>query len=366
MWLLVRARGVNFGLSRKTGGIYFKYLLLKMIIDFSQNINAFGAPKGLRGFVSKNSNLLLSYPSSQNEDVNLSIASFLGVNEKSVTYTNGSTEIFFSLPGFLANPKALIIQPTFWEYEVANKKAGIETKTFFLEESLSFKLNIEKLDKKITNGMAVFLCNPNNPTSTLVDRNKLLKLILKHKKTNFIIDETYLIFRHDYSKMTLTKKAQALKNLYVATSLSKIFALPGIRAGFLVSHPNNILLFIKSKMPYNTPSLSSAVTKWAITQTNYLAKTRKYYKDTRKEFVNLLESNFKGKLLIFKPQANFILARILGKYKSTNISKLLKEKGIIIRDGVELPYLGDKWIRFTIHKRAYNKKLVLELRKYFQ
>ena len=59
--------------------------------------------------------------------------------------------------------------------------------------------------------MVVYLCNPNNPTSTLIDKNELSQLISKHKNTTFVVDETYLLFRKDYSKITLTMEAQSLK-----------------------------------------------------------------------------------------------------------------------------------------------------------
>ncbi len=334
----------------------------KQNIDFAQNVNALGEPKGFGALVSNNSDLLLNYPDPKNKDINSSLVKFLGVKENSVAYINGSTEAFFRLPTFLKKPKSLIIQPTFWEYEVANKKAGRKIETFLLNETSKFELDFGKLDKKITNDTVIYLCNPNNPTSTLFIKNEFLRIIQKYKNADFVVDETYLIFRQDYEKLTLVKYAQRLKNLYVVSSLSKIFALPGIRAGFLVSHPKNVADYMETKTPYDSSPLSGAITKWAVKQNEYLQETRDYYELARKDFADLLERELDGKLLIFKPQANFILAKILTNQTSTAVTKLLAKRGILIRDGAELPHLNNKWIRFTINKQSYNKKLVINLK----
>ena len=71
----------------------------------------------------------------------------------------------------------------------------------------------------------VFICNTNNPTSTIYQKKKLLELIKNNPNVQFVIDETYLIFRSDYFKQSLAKQAQRQKNLHVVMSLSKFFSI---------------------------------------------------------------------------------------------------------------------------------------------
>lgn len=327
-------------------------------LDFAQNVNVLGSPPGLKNFISQNYHLVSQYPEQKSADVIKALSKFLNVKEISVCYVNGSTEAFFNLPIFLNQPKALIVQPSFWEYEVANKKAGKKIQSFLLSESNDFKLDWEKFSKEFRNDMAVYLCNPNNPTSRLIYKNEILKTVKESKKTIFVVDETYLIFRDDYKKLTLTKEAQNLKNLYVIGSLSKIFSLSGIRAGFMVSHTENISRYIESKIPYEGNTLGSNVIRWALMQKDYLIKTRNFYKRARKDFFKLLSEETKNKLFILEAEANFILAKILTSQTSTEITKDLAKKGILVRDGAELPYLNNKWIRFTVNKPEHNKRLI--------
>lgn len=328
------------------------------IIDFAQNFNALGSPKGLKDFVSLNIDSLFHYPQPQSEGVGTSIAKFIGVKSGSVKYSNGSTELFFSLPRFLKKRKALIVKPTFWEYEQANKKNNIIIEGFILEESKRFNLDIKDLEKELERDVVVYLCNPNNPTSTLANKEQLLETIYKYQRTYFVIDETYLLFRHDYSELTLTKEAQSLPNLYVVASLSKIFSLPGIRSGFLVSTCENISRFSKWQTPYASSSFSEEVTKWLVRQDDFITKTRKYYLEARKVFSDLLNENLKGRILPFKPEANFVLVKILNERTSGQIVNSLRNNGILVRDGVELSGLGNKWLRFSIKKPAQNKRLI--------
>ena len=332
------------------------------MIDFAQNFNALGAPKGIKDFVSQNVDSLFSYPQPQNTEVNFAIANLIDCKTESVNYINGSTEAFFNLPKFLDKPNALIVQPTFWEYKVANRKNGIIAKTFALKESENFSLNVDVLEKRLEKNSVVYLCNPNNPTSTLTKKMQLVGVISKYKEILFVVDETYLIFRHDYSRFTLTKKAQNLSNLYVVSSLSKIFSLPGIRAGFLVSTPKNISLFSRRQIPYASSSLSEEVTKWAVKQTKFITETRNYYLKTREIFYEDLVKSLKRKLLPFRPEANFILAKILTSQTSSDVIARLKTKGLLIRDGKDFKGLNNKWIRFAIKTKEENEILIKNLR----
>jgi len=334
---------------------------MKQKIDFAQNTNALGAPKGYEKVVIKNSDSFLDYPDPKNKVLNSSLAKFAEVKDRSIVYLNGSTEAFFNLPRCIDKKKVLVIQPTFWEYEVSNKKHGKRIKTFLLDEDSHFKLDINELDNKIAPNSVVYLCNPNNPTATLFDKSKLLKLVKKHKKTDFVVDETYLIFRDDYKNLSLVKEAQKMKNLYVVSSLSKIFALPGIRSGFMVSHPENIAKYIDFKTPYDLSPVNGILTQWLLRQHKFIAKTQGYYKKARVLFVKDLEKKLEGRLQVFESEANFIFAKILTKQSSTIITRSLAKHGMLIRDGSELPYLIDKWVRFTIKSQKYNKMLVSEL-----
>lgn len=333
----------------------------KKSIDFAQNMNSLGAPKGISRATLKHIDSLFRYPNPKDRSLDNLLAKFIGVKDGSATHSNGSTQLIFDLPKFLNRKSALIIKPTFWEYEVSNKRSEIVCSSLFLRENDNFVLDIEDFTKNIKRDSVVYLCNPNNPTSTLFDRKKVLDIVIGHKETYFVIDETYLIFREDYDKLTMTKEAQKLDNLYIVGSLSKIFAIPGIRSGFLISSPENISRYCEWRIPYTNSTLSEEIVKWIISQKSYLLKTRKYFTQARKEFAFMLKKQLSEKLDSFRPEANFVLAKILKNQESTKIVKALKTRGFAVRDGSGFPGLGNKWLRFTIRTEKENHKLISAL-----
>ena len=333
-------------------------------LDFAQNFNSLGEPAGLENFLASEIKRIFIYPDYRQEMLIKSLAKSFHLPEKSIAVGNGATEILFILPQALKKGKILIVVPTFWEYLFANQRQPGNRLSFYaLPEKSGFNIDFQELGKKIKGAVAVYLCNPNNPTSTLADKKKLWRLIKYNPKTDFIIDETYLIFRSDYQKQSLLRMADSVKNLYVVSSLSKIFSVPGLRIGFLSAHQDNIKKYKSLTIPYLANPLVEVAVPRLLAKKNYLKKTRDYYSRQKVKVYNILSRQFKNKLKVFNPEANFMLIKILTKNNSTDIVSQLKKHDIIIRDGAEFKELGKKWLRVAIKTDEENNKLVKTLNK---
>ncbi len=331
--------------------------------DFAQNINALGRPPGFSIQAQLLIESVLHYPDAHSEFVSKDIAAAFGLSPDGVIFCNGSTEALFTIPMLINKKTALIPSPTFWEYSLANQKAGHQIDFLPLTEVENFILNLSNLEDRLTSDTAVYLCNPNNPTSTLMERKKFLTLVKAHPGTCFIVDETYLIFRQDYSQLTLTFEAQNLDNLFVVTSFSKIFAVPGIRSAFLVSSPSNITKYKESRMPYATNTFSERITSWLVKQTSHFLTTRNFFLQARPDTYKLFRDKFSSILQPFVPEANFILLKILVDKTSTKVATKLKERGFLVRDGTELGFTDDCWLRICIKSPLQMNELSLALYK---
>ncbi|QQG43310.1 MAG: histidinol-phosphate aminotransferase family protein [Candidatus Daviesbacteria bacterium] len=336
---------------------------MKTVLDFAQNINVLGCPPAFFVQAQDLINSALHYPDAHSESVSRDIAVAFDLAPDGVIFCNGSTEALFILPRFLNKKISLIPYPTFWEYSLASQKAGHKINILSLVEAENFVLNLPILESQLTPNTVVYLCNPNNPTSTLIEREKILTIIKDHPNTCFVVDETYLIFRQDYSQLTLTSLAQNLDNLFVVTSFSKVFAVPGIRSAFLVSSPLNIAKYKEFHIPYSTNAFSEKVTSWLVKQTTHLTKTRKFFLQARPDTYKLFQDKFYGLLQPFVPEANFILLKILVNKTSTKVASKLKEQGFLVRDGAELGFTGDCWLRICIQSHSQMTKLSSTLYK---
>ena len=330
-------------------------------IDFFKNTNPFGPSKKVLSEFIKSRKKLNKYPDPENIEINNSIASFFKVPLDNVTIVNGSTEAIYSIPEVLKPKKAGLIIPTFWGYEKAIKFNHIKIIKFKLSNSLEY--DYEQIDKLARITDLLFLCNPNNPTLSYIEKDKLCKIIKKNRHCHFVIDETVLIFNKDYKKMTLTNMVCQFENLSVICSFSKIFSLSGLRVGALISNTDLISKIKKWKIIFSTNTISQSIIPICV-------KDKKFLKDSREEIENLVNvfskklSSIKW-LYVKKGLGNFMSCEIKNdKISADALTKHLKEKGYAIRSLKSYSHLKGEWIRISVNKTGNNNKLLKAIEKY--
>ncbi|MFA7301648.1 MAG: aminotransferase class I/II-fold pyridoxal phosphate-dependent enzyme [Candidatus Shapirobacteria bacterium] len=333
-------------------------------LDFSQNLNVFDCPKNIISVLKNEIDTIDSYPSSSRDPSIEKVSRFFNVNKDEIALGNGTTEIIFNLPTVLPKGKVVILLPSFWEYKAANKRTSENiVEKYFLSEDNNFELDFADFNKTIKNAQTVYLCNPNNPTSTILDKNKILNLITNNPNTNFVIDETYLLFRNTYNKESLSIEAPNYPNLFVVTSVSKFFRIPGMRIGFLVSNKTNIEKYHKTAIPYTTNRLVESILPHIFKNKSFISKSRKFYEIQRQEVFNQINNKFHDKLKALYPQANFILVKILDVKLINKLFESLKRAKIQVRNGIEFEGLGKEWLRINIKTNKENKILFEQLNK---
>ncbi|MDM8537980.1 aminotransferase class I/II-fold pyridoxal phosphate-dependent enzyme, partial [Desulfobacterales bacterium HSG17] len=210
----------------------------------------------------------------------------------------------------------------------------------------------------------VFICNPNNPTGSLISKEKLEYLIKKHGNTVFIIDESYLPFAESAQDISLAADME-YNNLIVLSSMSKIFKIPGLRTGFL-SAPKKIAAKI---MAYYQPWSVNAIAQIVITDIfdnpekiePFYQKTRSFIKTEKQIFLEHL-NNIQG-LEIFDSSTYFILACLTNNTKAKDFCQRIGQDKILIRDCSNFQGLCDQYVRFSLKKREDNLKLAQSIKQ---
>ncbi|MDY0133028.1 MAG: aminotransferase class I/II-fold pyridoxal phosphate-dependent enzyme [Desulforegulaceae bacterium] len=333
--------------------------------DFSSNINPLGPPKGLLQFLNENIKELVLLPEYDSGSVKSFISNLINTDKKRIVPGSGTTEFIHRLPETLKPEKVLIVGPTYSDYEKACKIRKIDSDYVFLDKKNDFQTNISILEKKVKNYSMVFICNPNNPTGTLTDKNLIIDLIQRNKSTYFIIDETYLPFEKDFLKRTLA--VEDMENLYVLLSFSKIFTLPGLRLGFMIL-PSSADPKIYD-LPWKVNAVASGVCSYLnenmeLTKT-FLQKTSLFIEKEKEFFLKDLSLN---KALEFVNSNNiYTLGRLKSvKNNSRTVFESLLEKKIVIRDCSNIKGLGEKYIRFSFKTHEDNVFLKDNLLNYFE
>lgn len=331
-------------------------------IDFSINYSPFRISDKVFKNIKINSRIFSEYPSPYGERVIKYLAKFLNLKKENILISNGSTEIFFLIPQTFKFNKALLFLPSFWEYEFTVSLNKIKKSFLKLSPKNNFGFDLKDFKQKIKNVDCVYICNPNNPTSTYIKKDILVSLIKKYKNKMFIIDETYLLFFTDYNLKTLSHLATTYDNLIVVSSLSKIFGIGGVRLGFCISSKKNTNLLKTKKNPYSLNIISELILPKILKEQIYLDKTREFVlKEKIRIYSELKKINW---LKPFKPEANFILIDIIDKKRTlSKIESHLKIYNIKIRRGDVIKGLSDSYFRISIKSKKDNDLLIKVLKE---
>lgn len=334
-------------------------------LDYARNFNALFDSESILNLVAQHPEFILSYADHEQKTVLDFLSREFQVNSESLYLGAGTTDLLFTLPRILNKKRALVSVPTFWEYQLANERAGVDVLKISTQKETNFSPDLIEIESFLDNSFAVYVCNPNNPTSHLIDFADLQRIITNNPNVAFVIDETYMLFREDYQHRCLVQFSTQVKNLHVVTSFSKFFSIPGLRIGMLSSHPENIRKYRENTPPYLLSPLVDIVVPALFVDPDKNLEMRRKHTQLRKDFAERLREEFSGILKIFEPETNFILIEILSDKKSSEVARLLQSRDIYIRDGIEFEGLGNNWIRISVKEEKENQLLIQAMREIF-
>lgn len=325
----------------------------RKVIDFSANINPLGLPRGAKETIYKNFDKVLHYPDSEPMLIKI-ISKYWNVSEENILLGNGSVELIYLIAYTFKPETVLIPVPTFSEYERAARTVKSKIEFLKLEEPDGFSLNIPRTSLRDM----LFLCNPNNPTGNLILKTGASIDKLPGRLT--VVDEAFMDFLPDSKKHTLIARAVKEKKIIVIRTLTKFFALPGLRIGYLFAHKEIINKLREHQPPWSVNSLAQLAGQMILTDKNYIEKT---YELIAKERDFLFKQIVKIESLKAYPSAtNFLLVKIENKKLTSSIlTKRLIERGLLIRDCTNFRGLGDKFFRIAVRTRKENSRLLMAM-----
>lgn len=309
------------------------------MINLASNYNILGPPTGFYQYIQNLSpeEIYENYAGDEYGVVGMSdFASFFDVKANNVLITTGSTEAIDLITRIAEHSTAYIPKPSFWEYGFFAKR--------YRKDIVSMPIPLFDTEWDFSNGLlerpgVIYLCNPNNPTGHLFRKDYLENLVRSHSEHLFLVDETYLMFHPEYDQIGMSRLAMSYDNLFVVTSLSKIFALPGLRLGTVVASSRNINRLCEFKTPYSILPLQVAAAGYLLeNQKEYLCSSRVAAHRNTVELSDFLSN--KGYTYL-KSSANYVFVNggQIGLYE------YLRKKNIIVRGGFEFGPKFDKYAR---------------------
>lgn len=343
------------------GNIYKKAKELgipeSQILDFSANVSPLGVPDGIKKAIHDAVDGITNYPDPDCTALTEAIAAFERVKVEHILCGNGGADLLFRIALALKPKKVLLPVPAFVEYEEAFCAAGAEMDYFYLEKDFKVKENL-LLAMKEEHDLLV-ICNPNNPTGLLVERDLLLAILTKAKELNIkvLLDECFLEICKEEKDYTLKWHLNQYENLMILKSFTKMYAIPGVRLGYLLCGDEPLLHKIrKCGQAWSVSHFAQAAGIAALAETEY----RKAAIDVI-AVENIFMKNELKKLPIelYDGVVNYFFFRAPG---ITDLDKRMEKHGIMIRNCNNYVNLGEGYFRVAVKSHEENLCLLEALR----
>jgi L-threonine-O-3-phosphate decarboxylase len=332
------------------------------ILDFSANINPLGMPTSVKKAIIEGLDEVEKYPDITYFELKCAIGEFENINKENLILGNGAAEVLFNVVRGIDPKNTLILAPTFSEYEEATKAINGTIIYYKLKEENNFYIQENILDYINSELDLIFICNPNNPTGVITSKDLLVKILIKAKKNNVIvlIDESFLDFIE--VNLSMISYTNEYENLIIIKSLTKFFALPGIRIGYGICSNASLKEKLEKISPaWNINILAEIATKTGLKDETYIRETLKFIKSEKKYLYNELKEI--KQLKVYEPSANFILLKTLIKI---NLKNELLKNNILIRSCSNYEGLDNSYYRIAVRNHKENSKLIENIRNVFE
>lgn len=333
------------------------------LMDFSSNINPFGSSKKAKEAVINNIDMVSIYPDPEYKELKNSISEYCNCSSENIILGSGATELISSFIKTISPKKALLLSPSYSEYEKELNKNDCITEKYFAIKENSFNVNVDDFIATINNSTfdLVIICNPNNPTGFAFTTDDIEK-ILKNTDSFIMVDETYIEFTN-LDIFSSTKLIDRYPKLFTIRGTSKFFSTPGIRLGYALSSEQTIKNSISKNIDLWNINIFATIMGEIMFKDKEFIESTAFKLKTEREF---LLKNLKkiDSITVFNSYGNFILCEIKNeKLTAKDLYNSLLKKGLIIRNCSSFPSLSEYFFRVCILTHEENIILLESLNK---
>ncbi len=315
--------------------------LVKM--NFSSNIYRHADLAPLQEHLKNHLDVLGQTPEPQPWALESLIAEQLGIDPEGVMVTNGSTEAVYLIAALFSGCASIIPQPTYNEYAEAYR---------IFNQIISYEKNDELT--LLPKDRVYWICNPNNPSGNVLMKGFVDYVVRRSPSNTFVVDQSFEAYTDE--ALLIPREVKGLPNLFVLHSIGKSYGVPGLRLGYITSHPATLQKLRAIRMPWPTDSLSLEAGKFLIANGTPVSA----FKKEALEEADRLRTNLRHieGIRVFETKTTYMLCEITEKSAPELKQYLLKEHGILIRDCSNFHGLTDHCFRVASQTPEENDALV--------
>jgi threonine-phosphate decarboxylase len=334
-------------------------------IDFSASVNPLGPPPAAIEAYHRAAESLGRYPAPYADGLAGRIADWIGADADNILVGNGSTQLIYLLARVMRWQRPVVVTPTFSEISNALILAEAAPCPLELSRERDFELRMADVTRVLEAGAgAILLGRPNSPTGAMISFDQATAIAIECARfdADCIFDEAFIDFAAD--PRSTTDLVAGAPNVIILRSMTKIFAIPGLRLGFVVASRLRIARLRSMLEPWSVNGVAERVGIACLGDASvYIARTRELITHERRFLVSGLAQN--PHLHVFPAAANFLMLAAQETDADSFGAFMLRQR-IAIRDLRSLPGCGPGFYRIGIQNHADNERMVVAAREYHE
>ena len=331
----------------------------KAPLDFSANVSPLGLPEGVRAAAIRALETADRYPDPLCRKLRAALSKYHSVPAENIVCGNGASDLIYRLCLSLKPKRAAVFVPSFSEYALALREAGAAVTEIPLPEAEDFRLTEKQVLQIPQDIELLFLCNPNNPTGLLTEREILSAILSLCRKRGTILcaDECFLDFCVNATEHSLIPALSEYPNLVILRAFTKTYAMAGLRLGYALCGNKALAERLQnSGPPWVVSGVAQEAGIEALCETNYVNRLRVLISDERRRMKAALEALG---LRVIPGEANFLHFQSA----DTALAEKLRARGMLIRECADFAGLRAGWYRTAIRTAEENGALLRALKE---
>jgi L-threonine-O-3-phosphate decarboxylase len=338
-------------------------------VDFSASINPLGPSRDIEQVLERSRVSISRYPDPQSSELKQALSSFSGADADRIVVTNGATELIYLLPHLMnRGEEVLALVPVFSEYLKAFRLFDVPVQTLSYDIDAGFQPPMSSLIDSLNGNPkigTVLLGHPNSPTGRLWSNEELSVIAnyCEEKGKLLIVDETFIDFCPEGS--SVGDRFGNLSNVISIRSMTKFFALPGVRLGFGVMAQKWVEIIEKFRPPWSVNCLAQELGLVSLKDEAYIDNSRTLIREQREFLLKHLSQM--PWLKTYPSEANFILFRLRAGKKALakRFYFQLLQEGILLRNCGNFEGLNENYFRIGVRSVDENKLLLRKINNFF-
>jgi threonine-phosphate decarboxylase len=324
------------------------------LVDFSVNTNPYKLPLEQVPSQEEFYQWMMEYPDPDSSELSSYLAKIENVNKEQILIGNGASQCIYLLAQLFSGKRVGIIEPTFSEYRAACIANGCKVIAIYTTEEHDWKCHLSELENDLKDIDVLFLCQPNNPTGTVLSQEELYHVlkIAENVDTYVIIDEAFYHFWLD--GFSAIQWLQQFPHMIVLRSLTKMYHLAGVRVGYIVADKHMIQQLKVMQPPWSVNRIAQQFSLRLLQMTSFVEETKQKITEERERITKILQN---AGYYVSPSVVNFYLLREPRQQTEQLMHDMLKA-GFVPRHTYNFFGLEGKYLRLAVRTKEENEHLL--------